>query len=731
MYVNVFHACLYQKLSLSLHQFQTISPCFIKHRALNPVNEPLQSPPTPQNLRSPGSSPLSQSMPLLRAKLICFYCNRRSSQAKTAGLRRWHCTQCDADNWLDEKGEVTDPPTTPSTPTTATRYVQPQLNPNTVSVSSSFDPITAPTEKPAETEGLFCATCLKNQHLYTRSLSNFYPDGAVSGEGASEREYEKAEAAFRVGLEERYPLICEECEPRVRERLRRVNYDAKADHLGRVMDRLRGGRRERISLGWRGWAVRVGGIAWAVSWVLQISWHIMGMMNLMDSGDGDGLVEEQEFGWKQCAYSAKAAGQISPACFDRVSTELVPTVLWVGLVAAWWHPRLQEKLDKPFAHVIGLADYYKLQVVSMGARWGCWYWVTHRSPVEPRTYHAVHLFMTLFNLLVILSSYRSVSIDYTPRVSFAESPEPLVRRKAASEAQTSSGIPISSTNNTQPSSYGRNPNTKPPTKFSISDLAPQPQPIKQPARLPTPPPEPYDDDAAMDWTPSITNSFSPAHPSRTTANNILNPPPPVQPSPFHGTLPSNVHPPSHRLRNPQTALPFFSLQPSSSKTGANTSALDMSGLGSSLFTSNPRPSTAKSHDPTSPSENDDDNRPDRKRSGLSFAPQRFFTASDRNADTGLEDLLATSFRLDETPLEVANTKASPSSTALTVRKKETRRQPSGEGAWIKWFVLGLVGMVGVAVVVTHGYGDDAGDGGGWVQRGFPSSEEFWRWFLDL
>ena len=670
-------------------------------------------------------------MPLLRAKLICFYCNRRSSQAKTAGLRRWHCTQCDADNWLDEKGDVTDPPTTPSTPTTATHYVQPQPPHTTVSLSSSFDPITAPREKPAETNGLFCATCLKNQHLYTRSLSNFYPDGVVSSGGASEREYEKAEAAYRASLEERYPLICEECEPRVREKLRRVNYDAKADHLGRVMDRLRGGRRERISLGWRGWVVRVGGIAWAVSWVLQISWHIMGMMNLMNGAEGDGLVEEQESSWKQCAYSAKATGQISPACFDRVSMELVPTILWIGLVVAWWHPRLQEKLDKPFAHVVGLADYYKLQVVSMGARWGCWYWVTHRSPVEPRTYHAVHLFMTLFNLLVILSSFRSVSIDYTPRVSFAESPEPLVRRKAASDAQTSSSIPISSTNNTQFSSHGRNPNTKPPSNFSINDLAPQPRAVKHPARLPTPPPEPYDDDAAMDWTPSITNSFSPAHPSRTTANNILNPPQPIQPSPFHGTLPSNVHPPSHRLRNPQTALPFFSLQPTNA---SKTSALDMSGLGSSLFNPNSRPSTTKAQPPMSPSEgNNDDDRPDRKRGGLGFAPQRFFTHSDRNTDTGLEELLAASFRLEETPLEVASAKASPSSTALTVTKREIRRR-SGEGAWIPWFVLALVGMVGMAVVVIHGYGNDAGGGGGWagwIQRGLRSLGGLGGWFLDL
>lgn len=136
----------------------------------------------------------------------------------------------------------------------------------------------------------------------------------------------------------------------------------------------------------------------------------------------------------------------------------------------------------------------------------------------------------------------------------------------------------------------------------------------------------------------------------------------------------------------------------------------------------------------SPSEgNNDDDRPDRKRGGLGFAPQRFFTHSDRNTDTGLEELLAASFRLEETPLEVASAKASPSSTALTVTKREIRRR-SGEGAWIPWFVLALVGMVGMAVVVIHGYGNDAGGGGGWagwIQRGLRSLGGLGGWFLDL
>ena len=43
------------------------------------------------------------SMPLLRSsKYTCFYCNRRSNQAKVQGLRQWHCDNCGSDNFLDE-----------------------------------------------------------------------------------------------------------------------------------------------------------------------------------------------------------------------------------------------------------------------------------------------------------------------------------------------------------------------------------------------------------------------------------------------------------------------------------------------------------------------------------------------------------------------------------------------------------------------------------------------------
>ena len=40
--------------------------------------------------------------PVLRRKLICFYCNCHSAQDRRRGLQQWQCENCDAVNHLDQ-----------------------------------------------------------------------------------------------------------------------------------------------------------------------------------------------------------------------------------------------------------------------------------------------------------------------------------------------------------------------------------------------------------------------------------------------------------------------------------------------------------------------------------------------------------------------------------------------------------------------------------------------------
>ena len=47
---------------------------------------------------------------LFQRKLVCFYCGRKSAQTRTPGVRRWQCTYCEAENYLDEVPLFTFPP---------------------------------------------------------------------------------------------------------------------------------------------------------------------------------------------------------------------------------------------------------------------------------------------------------------------------------------------------------------------------------------------------------------------------------------------------------------------------------------------------------------------------------------------------------------------------------------------------------------------------------------------
>ena len=113
----------------------------------------------------------------------------------------------------------------------------------------------------APTDTIFCPTCLKNQHLFTKSLAQYFPDDPSDPEYPQlERNYYR----YRKGLEQRYPQVCDECAEKVEHRIRQAGYTAKTDHLRRMMDLSRGrkptGRTTVLdwvnSLGrttWRGW----------------------------------------------------------------------------------------------------------------------------------------------------------------------------------------------------------------------------------------------------------------------------------------------------------------------------------------------------------------------------------------------------------------------------------------------------------------------------------------------
>ncbi|KAK2072935.1 hypothetical protein P8C59_007254 [Phyllachora maydis] len=166
----------------------------------------------------------------------------RTSTRFDGTQRSFECPHCDATNYLDQNGEITDPPVSKTCrESTPIRYAASR----TSLLPSRSNPAMSSSTS-AEDGSVFCKTCLQNQHLFTASLAQYLPDDPDAPDYA---EREKKYYRFRKGLEQLYPQICAECEPKVRARLERAAYTAKTDMLRRMIDRTNANRNVK-SKGW-------------------------------------------------------------------------------------------------------------------------------------------------------------------------------------------------------------------------------------------------------------------------------------------------------------------------------------------------------------------------------------------------------------------------------------------------------------------------------------------------
>ena len=292
--------------------------------------------------------------------------------------------------WL-QNGEITDPPAS-------------ETNPDDYGPGASSPPFETVDFKAS---GLFCSECVRNQHLFTTMLGSYFPPPDDPTYHSYEQEYPE----FRRRLEERYPQVCAKCEPRVKERIRQTGYEAKSDHLRRMMERSKAGRvaSQARKRNWRSWLVLLGAIAYWASVAGQLSWDIMGALSVAEPlQDPDELFESQSL--LSCASHALQTRQVSSSC----STDLAPLAglsLLAGLLSLWWNPKLRLKIERRSGRLVGLGDYYKVQLIVMVAR--CVFWAVLKDPSSSNLQESLpptlHLFMILFITLVSNSFGASVN----------------------------------------------------------------------------------------------------------------------------------------------------------------------------------------------------------------------------------------------------------------------------------------------------------------------------------
>ncbi|RKF83917.1 hypothetical protein GcM3_005025 [Golovinomyces cichoracearum] len=326
-----------------------------------------------------------------RKRLMCHYCNSKSDLTYDGKISQWECRKCDAVNYLDENGEITDPVVSSDCPTPPpTRYA----------IASSYGPLDL-----SHDSNIFCNLCLKNQHLYTSSLAQYHADLDV--DNSDEDENIDAYNKFRRDLERRYPQVCEKCEPAALQRLRKAGKTAKADHLRRLMEKSRVGRfnktKKTIFI-----TDLLGKTLWKVGLSGQLVWSFM---NILHATFCDIFSQSESK-----IYSA-ALEFVKQIIAITTSRKWAYSVLLCTVFSTWWCPKYKE-FNKGFTKQIsGLRNWYSLQVAVTFLRITFYLLMDTRflssDPFSAVTTGA-HLVMSLLTILISIRANGFLKVRTTP-----------------------------------------------------------------------------------------------------------------------------------------------------------------------------------------------------------------------------------------------------------------------------------------------------------------------------
>ena len=223
-------------------------------------------------------------------------------------------------------------------------------------------------------------------------------------------EYEKAEGEYLKGLEERYPQVCQRCEPKVQERIKAAGYAAKTDHLRRMMDRTRGHGIEYGNASWIRPLVTLGGVGWFLSQAGQFLWSGLCLLNAMEGQHG--LRDKQNFA-------------TASACLPQVMRDLGSTsdcteplysaaglALLLGILTSWWNPRLKETFERRNVRAVGTAEFYQLQCMLFIIRCATW-WYLPGFDLSTHQISAAHMFLLV---LVAIVSIRLADVEFEANI---------------------------------------------------------------------------------------------------------------------------------------------------------------------------------------------------------------------------------------------------------------------------------------------------------------------------
>ena len=272
-----------------------------------------------------------------------------------------------------QNGEITDPPVASDQAAPPLTYAIPR--------SRSLSP--------GSDANLFCATCLKNQHLRVASLAQF--DVEHDPDHPQYRESERRYFAFKKQLEKTYPQVCEDCRPKAIERLKESSKTAKSDHLRRLLDksRARSSGNKIIAFSLSGLLVFIGSFLWYGGLLGQLLWNFTSLLQ-------PNLSPMLDLGLSYRLYALEQIQTIT------TSHRWTWTSLILSILSVWWNPMFRQMNRGFMNHITGVSDWYKYQTILLVYR-GFFYASMGdgflADPSEPQTL-AAHLFTFGFVIYV-------------------------------------------------------------------------------------------------------------------------------------------------------------------------------------------------------------------------------------------------------------------------------------------------------------------------------------------
>ena len=186
-----------------------------------------------------------------------------------------------------------------------------------------------------------------------------WPDETSGPElAAAERKF----WALRKDMENRYPQMCADCEPKVEKGLREASYTARTDHLRRMMDRTRTRQQETRRRGILDVFDIAGRWTWNLGFMLQFWWHATVLVTLL------GAIYSEENYWVSLAF--RTANRLGARKLPH-EDHLIRWAIHSSMLSFPWNPRFKQTIRGFTTHILGFKQWYTYQILILLIRLAC------------------------------------------------------------------------------------------------------------------------------------------------------------------------------------------------------------------------------------------------------------------------------------------------------------------------------------------------------------------------